>query len=83
MSDHFRIRHSFYEPGNVDNVGLIRIVGDGNYLFRAISYCIHNKQERYFGVVHKNIVEHVLKEWNRFPVAYVSLAWPYDCAENL
>ena len=82
MSDHSGIRRSFYELGNVDNVGLIRVVGDGNCIFRAISYCIHNRQEIYFGVVHKNIIEHVLKEWNRFSVAYVSLARPYDRVEN-
>jgi len=68
MSDHFAIRHSFYEPGDVDNVGLIRIVGDGNCLFRAISYCLYVPVHLSKGVVRKNIVEHVLTEWNRFSV---------------
>ena len=45
---------------NMDN--LIKIIGDGNCLFRCFSYFLHNDQKYYMKVRH-SIVQNVAHDW--------------------
>lgn len=44
---------------------VISIYGDGNCLFRSISYCVYNNQERH-REIRLNVVNRVVSEWNRY-----------------
>ena len=46
--------------------GVIQIIGDGNCLFRAISYCVYNKEQKFFRIVRKTVVDHIVREWSKF-----------------
>lgn len=44
---------------------MVSISGDGNCLFRSISYCLYRSQERH-REIRLNVVNRIVYEWNRY-----------------
>lgn len=44
---------------------VVPIRGDGNCLFRSISYCIYGTQEKHYEI-RKRVVERVVSDWLRY-----------------
>jgi len=49
-------------PSNTNNFEVIPIIGDGNCLFRAISYCLYGTEDRHTEI-RSIIVDNVTKKW--------------------
>ncbi|CAC5396519.1 unnamed protein product [Mytilus coruscus] len=58
-----QINSNFYNIG--PPTATKTITGDGNCLFRAISYALSNRQE-YFGTIRKTIVDHLMRNAEMF-----------------
>ena len=51
-----------------EQFSVVQMKGDGNCLFRALSYCIH-KDQRYFTNIRRSIVNYVTDHWNDFSLS--------------
>ena len=65
-----------------DGLGTFSVVstlGDGNCLFRALSYCIH-KNQQYFHLIRKSIVNYITNHWDDFSYNIVTVTNLYEIA---
>ena len=58
-----QIKHNTY---NKFEGQIVSILGDGNCLFRAISYCLYNRKQKYFTTVRKDVVQYIVNNWDKF-----------------
>lgn len=58
-------------PNGMFDYQIIKMIGDGNCLFRAISYLIYNCQEKHLEV-RMSIVKYICANWNKFKLLTVN-----------
>lgn len=45
---------------------VFKILGDGNCIFRAISYHVYDGKDRFFYLIRRSVVNHVVSNWAQY-----------------